>query len=138
MPRLVTTCAVLLAAAGLAGPGAAQDAPSQPQQAPANAPQTCSSGGVQYAVGEYACLPACHGQRRLAQCEINVTTEQPLWTYVSDACPSAMIINPPWPSDWTETPVATDMTPLPKTVNLSAISPAIAPKVGSRWTTLMR
>jgi hypothetical protein len=138
MTRLVTTCAALLATAVAAGSGLAQDAPSQPRQAPAAAPQSCSSGGVQYAVGEYACLPACHGERRLAQCEINVTTKQPLWTYVSDACPSAVIINPRWPSDWSETPVATDMTPLPVNVKMSAISPAIAPKIGSHWPALIR
>ncbi len=138
MTRLWVASAVILAAAFAAGPAAAQNAPSQPPQAPANAVQSCTSGGLTYQVGEYACLPACHGERRLAQCEVSVTTKQPLWTYVSDGCPSAMIINPPWPSDWTETPVATNMTPLPVKVNMSAISPAIAPRIGSHWTALIR
>ncbi len=138
MRGVLTISAILLAAGGAAGSSLAQDAPAPPQQQPATAGQSCSSGGVTYTVGEYACLPACHGQRRLAQCEVNVTTKQPLWTYVSDACPSAMIINPPWPSDWSEKPVATDMTPLPVNVKMSAISPEIAPKIGSHWPALIR
>ncbi len=90
----------------------------------------CTNAGIQYEVGEYACIPACHGQRRLARCD--TVAERASWTYVDDACPSAMIINPPWPSDWTELPVASAMTPIPLVVNLSAIAPEIAPKITRR------
>jgi hypothetical protein len=136
-----TVSAVALVMAFTATTALAQDA----QQKTA---AVCTSGGVTYAAGEYACIPACHGQRRLARCDVTVpssaqgsaaqSTQSATWTYVSDACPSAMIINPPWPSDWSETPLATDMTPLPVKVIMSAISPAIAPKVGSHWTALIR
>jgi len=90
----------------------------------------CTNAGIQYQPGEYACIPACHGQRRLARCD--TVAERASWTYVSDACPSAMIINPPWPSDWTELPVASAMTPIPLVVNLSAIDPQIAPRIARR------
>ena len=96
----------------------------------------CSNAGVQYELGDYACIAACHGRRRLARCD--AVAERASWTYVSDACPSAMIINPPWPSDWTEVPAVADMTPIPLTVNLSAISPEIAPTIGSHWPRLIR
>ena len=29
----------------------------------------CQNSGRDYKVGEYACIPACHGQRRLARCD---------------------------------------------------------------------
>jgi len=108
------------------------------EDAQKNATPVCMSGGVQYKAGDYACLPACHGRRRLARCEVNGSGGQALWSYVSDACPSAMIDNPPWPSDWSELPVATDMTPLPLTVNLSAVAPQFAPRIGSHWRALIR
>jgi hypothetical protein len=119
------------------------------QDAPQNSRAACMSGGVTYIAGEYACIPACHGQRRLARCDTSVssipqndhgatTTAGAIWTYISDACPSVMIINQPWPSDWNEVPVATNMTPVPVKVILSAISPEIAPKVGSHWPALIR
>jgi hypothetical protein len=90
----------------------------------------CTNAGTQYKVGEYACIAACHGQRRLARCD--AVAQSASWTYVSDACPSAMI-NPAWPSDWTETPALADMTPLPVTVRMSAIDPQIAPLIGSHF-----
>jgi hypothetical protein len=80
----------------------------------------CSNAGVQYKVGEYACIAACHGKRRLARCDALATSAS--WTYVSDACPSAMIISP-WPTDWSELPAATAMSPLPVKVNMSAPTP---------------
>lgn len=91
---------------------------------------TCQNAGTQYKVGEYACIAACHGARRLARCDALAQTAS--WTYVSDACPSAMI-NPAWPSDWTEKPAVTLMTPIPVTVTMSAIAAEIAPRVGSHY-----
>ena len=55
------------------------------------------------------------------------------WTYVSNACPSAMI-NAPWPSDWSQIPATTDMTPVPVAVRMSAIDATIAPLIGSHFT----
>ena len=79
------------------------------------------NAGSQYGVGEFACIAACHQQRRLARCD--VVSEAASWTYVSEACPSAMIINPPWPSDWSEVPAVAAMSPIPLTVNMTAIPP---------------
>lgn len=130
--------AAVMMAAFAAGPGLAQEAPR-------NATAVCTNGGVQYVAGEYACIPACHGQRRLARCDVSTpgaattqSTQRAAWTYVSDACPSVMIINPPWPSDWNEVPVVANMTPKPVNVILSAISPEIAPRIGSHWPALVR
>ncbi len=95
---------------------------------PALAAELCLNAGVQYKVGEYACIAACHGDRRLARCDALAQTAS--WTYISDACPSAMI-NQPWPSEWTEIPVVAAMTPIPLTVNLSAPTPAIQLKIAS-------
>jgi hypothetical protein len=104
---------LLVAAAPLAAPSVAQD-----QQETA---LVCVTGGTQYQVGEFACIPACHQQRRLARCD--VVAEATSWTYVSDACPSAMIINSPWPSVWSEIPAASVMSPIPVTVTYSAFPP---------------
>ncbi len=82
----------------------------------------CVTSGVSYAVGEFACIPACHQERRLARCD--VVSESASWTYVSDACPSAMI-NPPWPSDWSEVPAVSAMSPIPIAVSFSAPPPAM-------------
>ena len=82
---------------------------------------TCMAQGSQYQLGEEACIPACHGRRRLARCDMTGT--QASWTYVSQDCPSAMI-NAPWPSDWSEVPVVADMTPVPLVVDKSAPVPA--------------
>jgi hypothetical protein len=119
-------------------PAAAQDAPATPltpalpstSAPPAATPAVCMSAGNTYKAGDYACIPACHGQRRLARCD--VVGQAASWTYVSNACPSAMI-NAPWPSDWTELPAPTDMTPLPVNVRMSAIDPKIAPLIGSHY-----
>jgi hypothetical protein len=122
-----------LAAGAFAAPAFAQDAPaapSSPAVPPGATAAVCTSAGVDYQVGEFACIPACHGQRRLARCDAISTRAS--WTYVSEACPSAMI-NAPWPSDWSETPVAAEMSPVPVAVNMSAIDPAIAPLIGSHY-----
>ena len=91
-----------------------------------DAAPVCTSAGVQYKVGEYACIPACHGRRRLARCDVLADTAS--WTYVLDACPSAMI-NRPWPGEWTALPVVAAMTPLPVSVNMSAPTPAIQMRI---------
>ncbi len=130
-------------------PAAAQDAPSATSPLPsvpavpatpvppggAGSSTVCLSAGNTYQAGDYACIPACHGQRRLARCDANGQTAS--WTYVSNACPSAMI-NAPWPSDWSQLPAATDMTPLPVAVRMSAIDPKIAPLVGSHYRESVR
>ncbi len=119
-------------------PAAAQDAPAAtplpatplpPSASPAG-PVTCSSAGNTYQAGDYACIPACHGQRRLARCD--AAGQAGAWTYVSNSCPSAMI-NAPWPSDWSALPTVTDMTPLPVPVRMSAIDARIAPLIGSHY-----
>lgn len=81
---------------------------------------SCVNAGNRYAVGEFACIAACHQQRRLARCDMVLNNTS--WTYVSETCPSAMI-NPPWPSDWNEVPAVTVMSPVPVTVTYSAFPP---------------
>jgi hypothetical protein len=119
MSQLGTATALLLA---LSAPALAQDATAPPggsTPAPTVA-QVCKTSGTSYKVGEYACIPACHGQRRLARCDASSNTAS--WTYVSDACPSAML-NAPWPDAWSELPVIADMSPKPVNVDRSAIPP---------------
>jgi hypothetical protein len=81
----------------------------------------CFNSGNKYKVGAYACIAACHGQRRLARCD--VIAEIASWTYVSNTCPSALL--PPSPWDTNLTPVAVAMTPLPLPVEhiMSEMSP---------------
>ena len=43
------------------------------------------------------------------------------------------MINAPWPSDWSQIPAKTDMTPIPVKVRMSAIDPGIAPLIGSHY-----
>lgn len=115
---------ILVGMLGFAG------SPALGQDAPAVTTAVCTNAGTQYKVGEYACIAACHGQRRLARCD--AAAQSASWTYVSETCPSAMI-NPAWPSDWTETPAVSEMTPIPVTVRMSAIDPEIAPLIGSHF-----
>lgn len=96
----------------------AQDAGDKPALA-----LVCTNGGLTYQVGEFACLPACHEQRRLARCD--AVSETASWTYVSDSCPSAMIIEPPWPSNWSAIPDVSAMSPIPVTVTYSAFPPSL-------------
>jgi hypothetical protein len=86
----------------------------------------CTNAGIQYKVGEFACIAACHGKRRLARCD--VVAETASWTYVSEVCPSAMIV-PPWPTDWSEIPAVAAMTPKPLVVNMSAPTPEFAARI---------
>ena len=111
-------------------PAAAQDVPATPALPAPASPVVCTSAGNTYQPGDFACIPACHGQRRLARCD--VVGQSASWTYVSNACPSAMI-NAPWPSDWSQLPAVTDMTPIPVPVRMSAIDAMIAPLIGSHY-----
>jgi hypothetical protein len=53
---------------------------------------TCVAAGRDYSIGEIACIPACHGQQRLAKCE---RTDRGVdWTSISDNCPAAMNSKP--------------------------------------------
>ncbi len=113
-----------------ASPAAAQDASTTPTLPAPAASVVCTSAGNAYNAGEYACIPACHGQRRLARCD--VAGQSASRTYVSNACPSAMI-TAPWPSDRTQLPAVTDMTPIPVPVRMSAIDAMIAPLIGSHF-----
>ena len=83
---------------------------------------SCVNAGNRYSVGEFACIAACHQQRRLARCDVVLNNTS--WTYVSETCPSAMI-NPPWPSDWNEVPAVTVMSPVPVAVIYSAFPPEL-------------
>ena len=112
MPARPTILAAILAAAAV--PAYAQSA------------LVCVNAGLTYKVGEFACIAACHGQRRLARCD--AVAEKASWTYVSEICPSAMIVAP-WPSDWTEIPVVTAMTPQPIVVNMSVPTPEMARRI---------
>jgi len=89
----------------------------------AEAAPVCQNSGRDYKVGEYACIPACHGQRRLARCDAVTQTQSTTWTYVSDVCPSAML--PPAPSDATARPIRAAMTPIPLPIErtMSEMSP---------------
>ena len=112
MAKRISLGTVILAALA-AGPVLAQDV--APQSA------TCLNSGNQYKVGEYACIAACHGARRLARCDAVAQTAS--WTYVSDACPSAMA--PPSIMDATNKPLSVAMTPIPLSIEhvMSEMSP---------------
>ena len=114
--------ATIAAGAFLAGPLLAQDTQSSspPASGGNNTALICMNAGNQYAVGEFACIAACHERRRLARCDRTASSAS--WTYASEACPSAMI-NPPWPSDHTELAAVTVMSPIPLDVNMSAPIP---------------
>jgi hypothetical protein len=80
----------------------------------------CTNAGLRYSVGDFACIAACHGQRRLARCDD--VAEKATWTYVQENCPTSMI-NQPWPSEWTEVPALAAMSPIPVTVDRSVSAP---------------
>src|SRR5262249_35024971 len=82
----------------------------------------CQNSGRDYKVGEYACIPACHGQRRLARCDA-VQSASATWTFVSDVCPSALLA--PSPFDATARPIQAAMTPIPLPIErkMSEMSP---------------
>ena len=123
MGNSVRLSAAFVGLALSAAPLLAQDQPAPDAGAGASSPGTtlaCINSGMHYQVGEFACIAACHGQRRLARCD--TVSELPKWTYVSESCPTAMI-NAPWPSDWSEVPADAAMSPKPVNVNRSAIPP---------------
>jgi hypothetical protein len=106
--RRIIIGAAFIAAAGLSV-GTAQEASL-----------VCTNAGNSYKVGEFACIAACHGARRLARCDVVVETAT--WTYVSDVCPSAMFVPGP-PAEASQIPVKTAMTPLPGPLKISEIAP---------------
>lgn len=90
--------------------------------APAAAEDTaliCLNAGHQYQVGDYACLPGCHGRQRYARCDAlgPATT----WTYISEVCPVALF-SPPLPVSATLV-VETAMSPIPYPTMMSAVAP---------------
>lgn len=89
---------------------------------PAATTLACTNAGLRYQPGEFACIAACHGQRRLARCD--AVTDKATWTYVQESCPTSMI-NAPWPSQWTEVPAVAAMSPIPVNVDRNAIPPDV-------------
>ncbi|HVY18930.1 MAG TPA: hypothetical protein VHA70_02485 [Bauldia sp.] len=114
--------ALAAAIVSLAAPAFAEDAAPPASTTPAPATLACTNAGLHYAVGEFACIAACHGERRLARCD--AVAEKATWTYVQENCPSAMI-NPPWPSEWSEVPALAAMSPRPVNVNRSVAAPDV-------------
>jgi len=101
----------------------------------------CMNSGREYKIGEYACIPACHGQRRLARCDAlggatPAATQAPTanWTFVSDVCPSAML--PPSPSDASARPIKAAMTPIPLPIERTMSE--MSPEAWMRLATLMK
>jgi len=96
--RPTVIACLYLAAAGMTAPSFAADGDA-----------VCLNSGRQYKIGQTACIAACHGQRRLARCDM--VADRPSWTFISDVCPEALL--PPSPADTTPRPVVAAMTPLP-------------------------
>jgi hypothetical protein len=87
----------------------------------------CLNAGHQYQVGDYACLPGCHGRQRYARCDaLGVSAS---WTYISEVCPIALI-SPAMPESATLT-VTTAMSPIPYHVTMSAIAPEIEARISA-------
>ena len=81
--RLVSGIVVLAAMLVFSGQGSmAQDI----------TPTNCAADGRLYDPGDVACIPACHGQQRLAKCER--TDSGVGWTPISESCPNAMNFTP--------------------------------------------
>ena len=127
--RWMLAAGVLMALS--ARPAAAQDAPTTPALPGAGHARSLHQCGQQLQAS--ATMPASPPAMASAGWPVATRRAQSAsWTYVSNACPSAMI-NTPWPSDWSQIPAATDMTPIPVTVRMSAIDPTIAPLIGSHF-----
>lgn len=109
--RLLAVAAVLAAAGGQT-PSAAQEASL-----------FCLNAGNRYQVGDYACLPGCHGRQRYARCD--AVAQNASWTYISDVCPIALFAPLP-PADATAMPAATAMSPIAFEITSCAIDPALA------------
>jgi hypothetical protein len=82
----------------------------------------CRNAGNVYKVGEFACIAACHGARRLAQCK--QASYGTTWIYVSDVCPSAHVVPPPR-DNASQIPTVAAMTPLPGPLKISELSPDV-------------
>ena len=83
----------------------------------------CTNAGNSYKVGEFACIAACYGARRLARCDLVVETAT--WTYVSEVCPSAILVPGP-PTTATQIPAVAAMSPLPGPLKISEIGPELS------------
>jgi hypothetical protein len=120
--RAFPLAAIALAGAlvGLPALGA-ETAPGMAVAPAPNAAVVCVNSGNQYRVGEYACIAACHGERRLARCD--AMAEHASWTFVSNVCPSALLPRPL--REATGKPIAAAMTPIPLPVEhlMSEMSP---------------
>jgi hypothetical protein len=75
----------------------------------------CVNSGNIYKIGDIACLPGCHGQQRLARCDMGTNTGT--WTTVSNTCPSAMIFDALKPRQWTAMQDFCTMTPIRTTLS---------------------
>lgn len=116
MPRMATLWGLGLLLAAMAVPAGAQDATP-----------LCINAGHQYQVGDYACLPGCHGRQRYARCDALGAAAS--WTYISEVCPIAML-EPATPVNATLT-VSAAMSPIPFKVTMSAIAPAIEARIAA-------
>lgn len=116
MATRISRLAFFAAATISAGPVSAQD--TLP---------LCLNAGHQYQVGDYACLPGCHGRQRYARCDALGAAAS--WTYISDVCPIALI-SPSMPRSATLT-VVTVMSPIPYQVTMSAITPEIEARIAA-------
>ncbi len=92
----------------------------------AEASLICTNAGNQYHVGDFACLPACHGRQRYARCDAVADTAT--WTYVSDVCPMALL-SPAEPPGVSFAPILTAMSPIPYDIPMSAIAADIAERI---------
>jgi hypothetical protein len=86
----------------------------------------CTNAGNTYKVGEFACVAACHGARRLARCDMILKSAT--WTYVSEVCPSARFVPGP-PAEASQIPTLVAMSPLPGPLKISEISAEISPRI---------
>jgi hypothetical protein len=97
--------------------------PAVPAAAQEQATPICRNAGYTYEIGEFACIAACHGARRLAQCK--QASYGTTWIYVSDVCPSAHVVPPP-PGNASQIPTVAAMSPLPGPLKISEFSPDVA------------
>ena len=92
----------------------------------AEATAFCTNAGNRYQIGDYACLPGCHGRQRYARCD--PIAQNASWTYISDVCPMALF-TPDTPDDVTVAPVRTAMSPIPYEITSCAIDPELEARV---------
>jgi hypothetical protein len=87
---------------------------------------SCTNAGNTYKVGEFACVAACHGARRLARCDM--VLKSATWTYVSEVCPSARFVPGP-PAEASQIPTVVAMSPLPGPLKISTIAADMSPRI---------